>query len=69
MKPTHERRDPLALKPDPAKAAQACRTLIRAYGVDPSHVDWSDVQDALQQALDAFRLPETFIETEGGHWR
>ena len=64
-----ERADPLALKPDPAMAAEACRSLIRAYLLDAEHVDWSDVQDALSQALTAFRLPECYIETEGGRWK
>ena len=29
----------------------------------------SDVQDALTVALQAFHLPETFVETEGGRWQ
>uniref|UniRef100_A0A8R1E7G4 ParB domain-containing protein n=1 Tax=Caenorhabditis japonica TaxID=281687 RepID=A0A8R1E7G4_CAEJA len=49
--PTHGRRNPLAVKPDPAHAAEACRILIGAYIEDPSHVDWNDVQEALGRAL------------------
>jgi len=67
--PITGRRDPLALKPDPEKAATACRRLIRAYLPDPSGVDWSDVQDALDAALAAFQLPEDFVETEGGRFQ
>src|SRR3546814_14035166 len=59
-----ERRSPLTIKPDPSKAAQACRLLIRAYLDGPDGVEWSDVQDALTVALQAFTLPETFVETE-----
>ncbi|MBZ2461372.1 hypothetical protein IPS27_20695 [Xanthomonas perforans] len=66
--PTHGRPDPLALKPDPARAADACRALIRAYVLDPSHVDWSDVQVALDRALAAFNLPADYVETEGGRF-
>ncbi len=47
--------------PQPGHAAEACRLLIRAYAVDPQHVDWSDVQDALAEALAAFGLtPDAF---------
>src|SRR3546814_4393887 len=53
-----ERRNPLTIKPDPSKAAQACRLLIRAYLDGPDGVEWSDVQDALTVALQAFHLPE-----------
>ncbi|EJE6497693.1 hypothetical protein LWQ05_004129 [Salmonella enterica] len=67
--PTHGRRNPLAVKPDPAHAAEACRILIGAYMEDPSHVDWNDVQEALGKALAAFQLPPDFIETEGGRWQ
>jgi len=47
----------LDAQPDPHRAADACRLLIQAYAVDPQHVDWSDVQDALGEALAAFDLP------------
>lgn len=62
-------REPLAIKPDPAKAADACRILIRAYLAEPEHVDWSDVQDALAKALQAFALPPDYVETAGGRFR
>ncbi|MGI2036254.1 hypothetical protein ACRQ1B_28165 [Rhizobium panacihumi] len=48
--------------PDPTKAAACCCQLIQAYLADPEHVDWNDVQTALDAALDAFGLPATFIE-------
>src|SRR3546814_19353909 len=64
-----ERRRPLTIKPDPSKAAQAGRLLIRAYLDGPDGVEWSDVQDALTGALQACHLPETFVETEGGRWQ
>src|SRR3546814_16962018 len=61
-----ERRNPLTIKPDPSKAAQACRLLIRAYFHGPDGDEWSDVQDALPVPLRAFHLPETFFETYAG---
>ena len=61
---SHERHsDPLDRKPDPAKSAQACRRLIRAFLDDPDQL-----RDALDAAVAAFGLPENFIETEGGRW-
>jgi hypothetical protein len=33
--------------PDPTLAAQSCCQLIHAYFNDPEHVDWEDVQEAL----------------------
>jgi hypothetical protein len=48
--------------PDPHRAADACRLLIRAYAVDPQHVDWSDVQGALVEALAAFDLPQDYFD-------
>ena len=47
---------------DPAAAAEACRTLIRAYEANNQDVDWSDVTSALSQALAAFGLPESYPE-------
>jgi hypothetical protein len=52
----------LDAQPDPQRAAEACRLLIQAYAIDPQHVDWSDVQDALGQALAAFNLPPDFFD-------
>jgi hypothetical protein len=48
--------------PDPQQAAEACRLLIQAYAVDPQHVDWADVQDALGEALAAFNLPPDYFD-------
>lgn len=64
-----ERRNPLTIKPDPCKAANACRLLIRAYLDGPDGVDWTDVDTALAAALAAFNLPETYVETEGERWQ
>ncbi len=52
----------LDAQPDPQLAADACRLLIQAYAVDPQHVDWSDVQDALGEALSAFNLPPDYFD-------
>lgn len=41
-------------------AAEACRLLITAYAKNPEHVDWSDVQTALDMALKAFDLPSDY---------
>ncbi len=49
-------------KPDPHRAAEACRLLIQAYAVDPQHVDWSDVQGAVVEALAAFDLPPDYLD-------
>jgi hypothetical protein len=49
-------------QPDPQRAAEACRLLIQAYAVDPHHVDWSDVQNALGEALAAFSLPPDYFD-------
>jgi hypothetical protein len=48
--------------PDPQRAADACSLLIQAYAVDPQHVDWADVQDALGEALAAFDLPPDYLD-------
>jgi hypothetical protein len=48
--------------PDPQQAAEACRRLIQAYAIDPQHVDWADVQDALGEALAAFDLPPDYLD-------
>jgi len=48
--------------PNPHRAAEACRRLIQAYAVDPQHVDWSDIQDALGKALAAFDLPQDYFD-------
>jgi hypothetical protein len=40
----------------------ACAALILAYCNNPEHVDWSDVQSALEEALKAFKLPHNFPE-------
>ncbi|CAN7742083.1 hypothetical protein [Neorhizobium sp. LjRoot104] len=50
--------------PDPTKAAECCCQLIQAYLSDPEHVDWSDVQTAVDTALEAFDLPPTFFEEQ-----
>lgn len=62
--PTHGRRNPLAVKPDPGKAAEACRQLIAANLAEPERY-----AAALANALAAFQLPADFIETEGGRWQ
>ncbi len=48
--------------PDPTLAAESCCQLINAYLNDLEHVDWDDVQKALDTALKAFDLPPTYIE-------
>lgn len=48
--------------PDPTLAAESCCQLINAYLSDPEHVDWNDVQKALDTALKACDLPPTSIE-------
>lgn len=48
--------------PDPTLAAESCCQLINAYLNDPEHVDWDDVQKALDTALKAFDLPPTHFE-------
>jgi len=55
---------PLSLdaKPDPRRAADACRLLIQAYAIDPQHVDWAEVQEALGEALAAFDLPPDYFD-------
>lgn len=63
-----ERHNRLNIKPDPCKAAHACRLLIGAYLEGPDGVDCSDIDVALAAALAAFKLPETFVESEGGKW-
>lgn len=40
----------------------ACRTLVAAYANNPEDVDWSDVQQALDHALNAFGLPQDYPE-------
>jgi hypothetical protein len=52
----------LDAQPDPQRAAGACRLLIQAYAVDPQHVDWADVQQALSEALAAFDLPQDYFD-------
>ncbi|WP_430442281.1 hypothetical protein [Shinella sp.] len=46
----------------PERAADACRLLIEAYMHNPEQVDWSDIQIALDAALEAFCLPEDYPE-------
>lgn len=46
----------------PERAADACRLLIEAYIHNPEQVDWSDIQIALDAALEAFGLPEEYPE-------
>lgn len=46
----------------PERAADACRLLIEAYMHNPEQVDWSDIQFALDAALEAFGLPEDYPE-------
>lgn len=58
------RRDPLAVKPDPGKAAEACRKLIAAHMAAPECL-----AEALVSALAAFQLDPGFIESEGGRWQ
>jgi hypothetical protein len=41
-------------------AVEACRTLIIACCKSPKSADWSSVQRALEQALEAFDLPDDF---------
>lgn len=62
--PPNDLPDPLDLRPDPAKAARACRQLIRA-NANPS----GDMQKALASALAAFGLPGDYLDTEGGRWK
>lgn len=62
--PSHDRPDPLAVRPDPAKAARACRQLIRA-NTSPS----GDMDKALASALEAFGMTTEFLDTEGGRWQ
>ncbi|WP_430246430.1 hypothetical protein ACQY1M_24945 (plasmid) [Neorhizobium sp. DAR64861/K0K2] len=50
--------------PEPTKAAECCCQLIQAYLSDPEHVDWGDVQTAVNTALEAFDLPPTFFEEQ-----
>src|ERR1700730_10506549 len=47
---------------DATAASLACVTLINAYCRNPEHVDWEDVQLALDHALRAFRLPGNYPE-------
>ena len=49
-------------EPGPTLAAESCCQLINAYLSDPEHVDWDDVQKALDAALKAFDLPPTYLE-------
>jgi hypothetical protein len=55
-------RKALLRTPTPSLAADACRLLILAYKDGHEHVDWSDVQQALDKALQAFDLPPEFVE-------
>lgn len=48
--------------PDPTLAAKSCCQLINSYLSDPEHVDWDEVQKALDIALKAFDLPPTYLE-------
>jgi hypothetical protein len=52
----------LDAQPGPQRAAEACRLLIQAYAVDPQHLDWADVQQALSEALAAFDLPPDYFD-------
>lgn len=54
--------DPLAIIVTIGPLAEACRILIRAYAHNPQQVDWSDVQAALDQALEGFGLPADYPE-------
>lgn len=60
--PTLDLKLDLATLTNPEAAAEAARILIRAYAQDPQDVDWNDVQQALERALEAFGLPETYPE-------
>ncbi|WP_108610794.1 hypothetical protein [Aminobacter sp. MSH1] len=60
---TTEKADPLAIKPDPNKAASACRQLIRAQA------GRGNTEKALNTALAAFGLPDDYLDTEGGRWK
>lgn len=61
---TKERPDPLAIRPDPAKAAKACRQLIRIAATGRGNYD-----KALASAVAAFGLPPDYCDSEGGRWR
>ena len=55
--------------PDPTLAAEACCKLISAWLAGQESVEWSEVQEALNVALKAFDLPQTFIEDRTGQDR
>lgn len=61
--PATDKADPLEIKPDPSKAASACRQLIRAQA------GRGRIDRALASALAAFGLPADYLETEGGRWK
>ena len=61
---SNDRPDPLAVRPDPAKAARACRQFIHVAATGRG-----DFDKALASALDAFGLPRDYCDTEGGRWR
>lgn len=60
----NEKPDPLTVRPDPAKAASACRQLIRV-----ATTGQGDFDKAVTSALAAFGLPANYCETEGGRWQ
>lgn len=59
----NNRRQPLDLRPDPAKAAHACRQLILAQ------LSGQGIEEATAAALAAYGLPANFIDAEGGIWQ
>lgn len=60
-----KRRTPetLTIKPDPAKAANACRQLILAQ------LSGQGIEEATAAALAAYGLPANYIDAEGGPWQ
>lgn len=54
---------PLEIRPDPAKAANACRQLILAQ------LNGQGIEAATAAALAAYGLPANFIDAEGGIWQ
>lgn len=58
-----QRRQPLDVRPDPAKAANACRQLILAQ------LSGQGIEEATAAALAAYGLPADYIDAEGGVWQ